>query len=93
LAYKNESFPKPRNFIGLAKSLPQEEMENLMLTHIEVTDADLHELAKQRAQVVKEYLLKSGNIEANRIFLVETQSIFSESTEAQKGSRVDFAIK
>lgn len=93
LAYKNESFPKPRNLIGLAKSLPQEEMENLMLEHIEVTDADLHELAKQRALVVKEYLLKSGNIEASRIFLVEPQSIFSDGTETRKGSRVDFAIK
>ena len=93
LAYKNESFPKPRNLIGLAKSLPQEEMENLMLTNIEVTDADLHDLAEQRAQVVKEYLLKSGNIEASRIFLVEPQSIFAESTETVKGSRVDFAIK
>jgi hypothetical protein len=93
LAYKNESFPKPRNLIGLAKSLPQEEMEKLMLTHIEVTDADLQELAQQRARVVKEYLLKSGNIEASRIFLVEPLSIFTESTEALKGSRVDFAIK
>jgi outer membrane protein OmpA-like peptidoglycan-associated protein len=93
LSYKNESFPKPRNLIGLAKSLPQEEMETLMLTHIEVTDADLHELAKQRAQVVKEYLLKSGNIEASRIFLVEPTSIFSDGAETRKGSRVDFAIK
>ena len=64
-----------------------------MLTHIEVTDADLHELAQQRAGVVKEQLLKSGNIEASRIFLVEPSSIFAESTEALKGSRVDFAIK
>lgn len=93
LAYKNESFQKPRNLLGLAKSLPQEEMENLMLSHIEVTDADLHELAQQRAGVVKEQLLKSGNIEASRIFLVEPSSIFAESTEALKGSRVDFAIK
>jgi hypothetical protein len=93
LAYKNESFPKPRNFVGLAKSLPQEEMKSLMLAHIEVTDADLHDLAKQRAQVVKEYLLKSGNVEAGRIFLVEPQSIFADGTETTKGSRVDFAIK
>jgi hypothetical protein len=93
LAYKNESFEKPRNLLGLAKSLPQEEMENLMLSHIEVTDDDLHELAQQRARVVKEQLLKSGNIDASRIFLVEPSSVFAESTEALKGSRVDFAVK
>jgi len=28
LAYKAEKFPKPRNIIGLAKSLPRQEMEN-----------------------------------------------------------------
>ena len=37
-AYKAEKFPKPRNFIGMAKDLPVPEMEKLMLTHIQTTD-------------------------------------------------------
>lgn len=68
---KKCTFLKPRNVIGLAKALSQEEMENLILTHIEVTEDDLRELAKQRAKVVREYLLSAGQLDAGRIFLVE----------------------
>lgn len=39
-AYKQEKFPKPRNFIGLTKSLPREEMEKLMLAHAAVGEDD-----------------------------------------------------
>ena len=92
-AYKQETFPKPKNIVGLAKSLPDDEMEKLMLTNIQVTDEDLHELAKQRGLEVKEYLLKSGQIGAERIFLVEPKSIAQKSEDNIKGSRVDFAIK
>ncbi len=38
-AYKAEKFAKPKNIIGLAKDLPVPEMEKLMITNIEVTDA------------------------------------------------------
>jgi hypothetical protein len=93
LAYKNESFPKPRNLLGLAKSLPQEEMENLILTHIEIIDDDLQELAKQRANVVREYLLTVGQLDAGRIFLVEPKAIFLDNQEEGRGSRVVFTIK
>jgi uncharacterized protein involved in outer membrane biogenesis len=93
MAYKDADFPKPRNFIGLVKDLPQEEMETLLFTHIEVKDEDLHELAKQRAKVVRELLLKTGPIEPGRIFLVEPKSIFAEPKDTMKGSRVELAIK
>ncbi|NOT58074.1 MAG: DUF748 domain-containing protein, partial [Deltaproteobacteria bacterium] len=93
LAYKNESFPKPRNMIGLAKDLPQEEMENLILTHIEVTDDDLPELAKRRAQAVREYLLSEGKLDAGRIFLVEPQAIALDSPGEGRGSRVVFTLR
>ena len=35
-AYKEAKFPKPRNFIGMQKDLPVEEMEKLMLTNTTV---------------------------------------------------------
>jgi hypothetical protein len=93
LAYKNESFPKPRNLLGLAKSLPQEEMENLILTNIEVTDNDSQELAKRRAQAVREYLLSEGKLDAGRMFLVEPKSISLDNPGEGRGSRVVFTIK
>ena len=93
MAYKKEPFPKPRNMVGLVKSLPQEEMETLMFTHIEVTDEDLHKLAKQRAVAVRDYLVRTGQLEAGRLFLVETKSIFAQQKDAVKGSRVELAVK
>jgi len=93
MAYKKADFPKPRNMVGLVKDLPQEEMETLMFTHIEVTDEDLHELAKHRAAVVREYLLAAAQLDTGRVFLVEPKSIFADQKEAVKGSRVELAIK
>jgi hypothetical protein len=93
LAYKKETFPKPRNLVGLAKDLPDPEMEKLILTHLEVTDEDLAELAKQRAEAVEDYLLQSGQIGAERIFLVKPKTLSPEKKDNQKDSRVDFAIQ
>src|SRR6185436_1660589 len=66
LAYKKETFAKPRNMIGLAKGLPDPEMEQLILTHIEVADPDLEELAEQRAKTVEDYLVQTGQVEPER---------------------------
>ncbi len=92
-AYKAEKFPKPRNFLGFAKDLPVPEMEKLMLAHIEVKQDDLRDLALARSQAVKEALLKSGKVEAERIFLVEPKSLAPERKEKVRDSRVDFRIK
>jgi len=93
MAYKAEKFPKPRNIIGMAKDLPTAEMEKLMLTHIVVTDDDLRQLASQRALKAKDYILKSGQIEPARVFLVEPKSLQPEKKEKLKESRVDFKLK
>ena len=92
-AYKAEKFPKPRNFIGIAKDLPAPEMEKLILTHIEVKADDLRDLALARSQAVKEVLLKSGQVEPERIFLVEPKSLAPEKKEKVRDSRVDFRVK
>lgn len=92
-AYKNEKFPKPRNIIGVAKDLPVPEMEKLMFTHIEVKDDDLRLLASQRALKVKDYILKSNQIEQEKIFLVEPKNLQPEKKESLKNSRVDFKLK
>lgn len=64
--YKDERFPKPRNAVGLQKDLPVEEMEKLMITNAQVTDDAMTELGNQRAQAVKEWLLKTGQIPQER---------------------------
>ena len=40
-AYKEEKFPKPKNFVGFEKDIPVPEMEKLMLTYTEVKEGDL----------------------------------------------------
>jgi hypothetical protein len=93
LVYKEEKFPKPRNVLGIAKDLPGPEMEKLILTHIEVKEGDLRNLASQRAMKVKEAILKSQQVEPERIFILEPKSLAPEKKEKLKDSRVDFKLK
>jgi len=92
-AYKVEKFPKPRNIVGMAKDLPVPEMEKLMLTHLQVTDDTLRQLAVERASRVRDRLVASGKVEPGRIFLVEPKSLPPERKEKIRDSRVDFRLK
>jgi hypothetical protein len=93
LAYKEEKFPKPRTMIGLEKTIPVEEMEKLMLTNTEVKNEDLRSLATQRSARVKGAILKTEQVEAGRLFVVEPKSLTPEKKEKLKESRVDFTLK
>jgi hypothetical protein len=94
-AYGDESFPKPRNVIGIAKDLPVSEIESLMLKHAQVTDDDLRNLANRRAQTVRERLLASGQFSTERLSIVASKPVSSEAKEKTKAklSRVDFALR
>ncbi len=93
-AYNEETFPKPRNIIGLAKSLPVPEMENLMLKHTRISDEALRELADRRAQTVRDRLL-AGQIPAERLSIVAAKPLTKEAQEKPKAkaSRVDFSLR
>ncbi len=93
MAYKREKFPKPKNFLGMAKDLPVPEMEKLMLTHTEVTEGDLRTLASQRAMRVKDAILKPGQVEPQRVFILEPKSLVPEKKAKVRDSRVDFKLK
>jgi hypothetical protein len=93
MAYKAETFAKPKNVVGLAKSLPAAEMEKLMVTHIEVKDEDLRALAGRRASRVKDLIVQSGQVTPDRVFIVEPRSLSPEKKEKLKNSRADFKIK
>ena len=86
LAYGEEEFEKPTNMIGLTKSLPDEEMEQLMLAHIEVDESDFAELAEQRASAANNWVVNQGGIENDRVFIVR------EDAE-EPGNQVRFSIK
>ena len=91
--YRAESFPKPRNAIGLVKTLPVAEIEKLLMTYAVVKDDDLRLLAMQRAAAVNDLFLKSGQVTADRIFIIEPKSLTPEKKEKIKDSRVDFKLK
>ncbi|MDB6059451.1 MAG: hypothetical protein JWO95_3295 [Verrucomicrobiales bacterium] len=64
--------------------VPANDMESQLLETIQVSVEDFQTLANDRAQNVKDYILKTGKVEAARVFL--TQSGTSATTA--KGSRV-----
>jgi outer membrane protein OmpA-like peptidoglycan-associated protein len=89
--YKAATFPKPRNWLGLDKSLPPDEMKQLLLTHMEVTDQDLQDLADGRAHAVRQWL--SGQVDPGRLFVV-APTLKTEGIKDQgKTTRVDLSLK
>jgi hypothetical protein len=93
MAYKAENFPKPRNIIGIQKSLPLQEMEKLMVTNIEVSNSEMRQLISQRAENVKKLILTSGEVTPGRVFIIEPPSLSPKKKENVKDSRVDFTLK
>jgi outer membrane protein OmpA-like peptidoglycan-associated protein len=92
-AYKKEKFPKPRSALGFAKDLPPQEMENLMLANLTVSDDDLRQLALARANAVKDYLTGPGKIDAARVFVLEPAAKPAEPGGKTNTSRVDFTLR
>jgi hypothetical protein len=91
--YKKASFDKPKNAIGFTKSLPPEEMKALILQHSTVEKDDLHNLAIKRADAIRNYMQKEGNVPADRMFLVAPKITTTDLKSSENGARVDFALK
>lgn len=91
MVYKETDFEKPKNFIGLTKSLPVAEMEQLILTHIQVGDNELHALAQNRAGNVLQWLVEQGGVSSERVFVLGTK--VEISTTEQPNSRVVFSVQ
>ncbi|WP_298435993.1 DUF748 domain-containing protein [Ottowia sp.] len=67
--YRRADIPgKPRNVLGFAKDVPVEEMEALLLKHIDVSDDTMRQLAVQRGVAVKDYLA-GRKLPPERLFL------------------------
>jgi hypothetical protein len=89
MAYKEATFEKPKNALGLTKRLPPDEIENLLRDNIIITDDDLRLLAIERANNVKSFLVELGPVEPERIFIIEP----AINKDADGAPRVDMVIK
>ncbi|MFZ6844440.1 DUF748 domain-containing protein [Undibacterium sp. RuTC16W] len=91
--YQSEKFSKPRNIIGLAKALPPEEMERLLLANISVTPEILRELAQRRADNVRDYLEQKAGVSKDRLFLIAPKLSADGIKDKGLPNRVDFSVK
>jgi hypothetical protein len=92
LAYKEAKFAKPKNVIGLTKSLSVPEMEQLVLANINAGDNEMRELAEQRAAAALNWLVEQGGIRGERIFVLEPK--VEADAEAKKfGGKVEFSLR
>jgi len=92
-AYRAMDFDKPRNALGLLKTIPDADMQKLMLAHLAVTDGDLSDLAEARARQVRDRLVESGEIDPGRIFLVKAASLTPPRGDSNGKACVNLIIK
>ncbi|HNC42026.1 MAG TPA: DUF748 domain-containing protein, partial [Nitrosomonas sp.] len=92
IVYKASDFEKPKNMIGLSKSLPVDEMKQLILTNTKVSDEALNELAEKRASVVFHWLIEQGGVPSERVFVLGTH-LESASAAEKPYSKAAFALK
>ena len=91
-AYREAKFERPRNALGLLKDLPPAEMEQLMLANAAVRDDDLRQLANARAQSAKAWLVGTGAIAAERVFIVAPKSGAEGIKDQGRPTRADFSL-
>jgi hypothetical protein len=85
-AYAGAKFPKPKNGLGLEKSVPPSEQEKLMLANTRVEDDELRDLALRRATVVQAALTKAAPETRARLFMVAPKVVAT-------GPRVELKLK
>ncbi len=83
---------KPRNFVGMAKSVPAAQMESMLRGVAPVGDEQLRQLADARAQAVYEKLQAQEGL-ADRVFIVAPQLDADGIKDEGQPSRVDFSLK
>lgn len=91
-AYKAADIKKPRNVIGLAKDLPDDQMMALLKASAAVNAEAFTELADNRADSVKAYL--ASRLEADRVRLTSSK-VASETAGGGKsgGASVQFSLR
>ncbi len=87
--YAKETFPKPRNALGVVLALPDAEMTKLILANITIDNDDLQDLARERVAVVMDFLVKQGNIPVERLFPKSDDLFKPPAKEETTPSRVE----
>lgn len=83
---------KPRNAIGIAKSLPPEQMNALLLAAAPLGKQPLAALAEARAQAVYEQIMAEAPDLTDRVFLVAPKPDADGIEDGGTGTRVDFSL-
>ncbi len=91
-AYKAADFKKPRNMIGMTKTLPDDDMKQALAEHATVDDAALRDLAQQRAQAVQQYFT-NAKVDPGRVFIVAPKLDAKGIDDKGATTRVDFGLK
>ena len=77
-AYRRAAIPKPLTSQGQLQPLPKDEMENLLLSHLQASEDQMRELAVQRGVVVRDYLA-ARQIPMARLFLGSARTVPPET--------------
>lgn len=91
-AYERADFSKPRNENGQEKEISTPEKEKLLLTHVDISENDLKELAMKRAETIKAYILSTEKVAPARLFLHDPHPS-EEGADPQGVAKVNFLIK
>jgi hypothetical protein len=89
-AYKAANFDKPRDVLGLTKSLPPADMKKLMAENEKITDEDLRQLGDARANAVRTALTKR-NIDPARLFILPPK-LNAEDIKEGKTTRAELSL-
>ncbi len=68
-AYKDATFERSTNFLGIVVAQPIPDMEKALRDHIKVTDTQLADLARRRSELVRTFLVEQSGIAPERVFL------------------------
>lgn len=91
--YKAGDFKKPRNLVGLAKTLPVEQMEELIIANTSLDPGAMERLAQDRGIAVQAWLVEKGGIDQARVFLLAPRVGAEAPKGAPAGGRVDFTLR
>ncbi len=90
-AYKDDDFKgKPKNFIGLKKSLEPDEMRSLMETNVSVDESAMRDLAQRRAAAVQAWL--KGKLDDKRVSLKDPVLDTKGIDDKGKTTRAEFGL-
>jgi len=90
-AYKDDDFKgKPKNFIGLKKSLDPDEMRSLMETNVSVDESAMRDLAQRRAIAVQAWL--KGKLDDKRVSLKPAVLDTKGIDDKGKTTRAEFGL-